>query len=210
MCVLHFVYTGEEKAKEQFATPILLLDDWMTVRWRCDPRLLRVARPLCNRIGVVFASTSTHARTYTRVTSIEAWSTNYYVSLVSTDLFFFFHAPSSSFRTPQWIVQFTVPIWPWITLLPSYTNTWKQLLLKLSRAFRCFFSPMTWLWTILPYSTLHSPVFIYFSFFFSLPSSLPFFFRRKTNSIFDYICSGYVVTRYNHLTARSKPFLRGI
>lgn len=44
----------------------------------------------------------------------------------------------------------------------------------------------------------------------SLPSSLPFFFRRKTNSIFDYICSGYVVTRYNHLTARSKPFLRGI
>lgn len=87
--VLHFVYTGEKKAKEQFATPILLLDDWMTVRWRCDPRLLRVARPLCNRIGVVFASTSTHARTYTRVTSIEAWSTNYYVSLVSTDLFFF-------------------------------------------------------------------------------------------------------------------------
>lgn len=124
--------------------------------------------------------------------------------------FFFFHAPSSSFRTPQWIVQFTVPIWPWITLLPSYTYTWKQLLLKLSRAFRCFFSPMTWLWTILPYSTLHSPVFIYFSFFFSLPSSLPFFFPRKTNSIFDYICSGYVVTRYNHLTARSKPFLRGI
>lgn len=31
----------------------------------------------------------THARTYTRVTSIEAWSTNYYVSLVPPTFFFF-------------------------------------------------------------------------------------------------------------------------
>lgn len=121
--------------------------------------------------------------------------------------FFFFHAPSSSFRTPQWIVQFTVPIWPWITLLPSYTYTWKQLLLKLSRAFRCFFSPMTWLWTILPYSTLHSPVFIYFSFFLPfLPLFLSFFVAKLTLYSTIFVPDTWL----RDITARSKPFLRGI
>ena len=71
----------------------------------------------------------THARTYTRVTNIEAWSTNYYVSLVPPTFFFFFffspfffHAPSSFFRTPRRIVQFTVPIRPWITFVHVETG----------------------------------------------------------------------------------------
>ena len=47
----------------------------------------------------------------------------------STDLFFFFffspfffHAPSSFFRTPRRIVQFTVPIRPWITFVHVETG----------------------------------------------------------------------------------------
>lgn len=73
-----------------FATSILLLDGWMMVEMR-PQAVARREKPSCDRIGVarVFASTSTHARTYTRVTSIEAWSTNYYVSLVPPTFFFF-------------------------------------------------------------------------------------------------------------------------
>lgn len=204
-----FCLHGREKAKEQFATPILLLDDWMTVRWRCDPRLLRVARPLCNRIGVVFASTSTHARTYTRVTSIEAWSTNYYVSLVSTDLFFF---PRTLFFLSYTPMDRTVygshmavdnaPTFVYVHVETAF--------IEVVESFPMLLQPDD---MALNNTTVFNLAFscLYLFFFLpSLPSSLPFFFPRKTNSVFDYICSGYVVTRYNHLTARSKPFLRGI
>lgn len=91
-----FVYTlftqWREEAKERYSRRLFFF--WMVGWWwRCDPRLLRVARnPRAIESGshaCLHRRVRTHARTYTRVTSIEAWSTNYYVSLVPPTFFFF-------------------------------------------------------------------------------------------------------------------------
>lgn len=155
-----------------FATSILLLDGWMMVEMR-PQAVARREKPSCDRIGVarVFASTSTHARTHVHSSYKHRGVVHELLRVPSsTDLFFFFffspfffHAPSSFFRTPRRIVQFTVPIRPWITFVHVETG-----FIEVVESFPMLLQPDdTALNNATIFNVAFSPLFIFLPFFLS-------------------------------------------
>lgn len=90
---LHFVYTGEKERRSGIRDAYSSsgwVDDGGDATPGCCASRETLVRSNRGRTRVCIDEYArTHARTYTRVTSIEAWSTNYYVSLVPPTFFFF-------------------------------------------------------------------------------------------------------------------------